>query len=79
MLFLLIIAVDATLKIFEETQSYRQLEARFPPNPVSACDHLKFRTRSYWECFIRQTLIPGNHPVGTCSMNAVVDSNLRFI
>jgi len=72
-------AVNATLTIFERTETYRRLGARIFKEPLQACSHLKFRSEAYWRCYIRQTTIPGNHPCGTCSMNSVVDSKLKVI
>ena len=34
---------------------------------------------TYWECFIRTLTMTMYHPVGTCSMGQVVDSQLRVI
>ncbi|ODM93744.1 Glucose dehydrogenase [FAD, quinone] [Orchesella cincta] len=78
-------SIQMTMKIMEETVPYRFLGARYPPVPLTVCQHLHFRSEEYWECYVKQMLVGGNHPVGTCKMGvstdpeAVVDSKLRVI
>ncbi|CAL8122606.1 unnamed protein product [Orchesella dallaii] len=78
-------AIQMTMKIMEETVPYRFLGARYPPVPLTVCQDLHFRSEEYWECYVKQMLVGGNHPVGTCKMGipadpeTVVDSKLRVV
>ncbi|CAL8117908.1 unnamed protein product [Orchesella dallaii] len=78
--------IKMMLKIYEETAAYRGIGARYPPNPLPACQHFKFRSDEYWRCYIRQRTVAGIHAGGSCRMgsgpqdkDAVVDSNLRVM
>lgn len=78
------ITVDAmkmTMKILEETPAYMFIGARYPPVALERCNQLQFRSDEYWRCYVKEMLIGGNHPVGTCKMGrgaedkeAVVDT-----
>ncbi|CAH1185808.1 unnamed protein product [Phyllotreta striolata] len=68
-----------------QTQAYKRLNLRYLGEPLTRCRHLKFKTKEYWRCFLRQTTLTGYHPVGTCPMGvdaekgAVVGSDLKVI
>lgn len=63
----------------------KEMGARLSPVPFPGCDHLKFRSDEYWECFHRAWTLTIYHHVGTCSMGkrdskeAVVDPELKVI
>lgn len=81
----LVEAIKTGLRVFEETKAYQKFDAHFPSTPFAACGHLKFRSDTYWKCYIRQTAHTGLHGVGSCAMRgpgdprAVVDSKLKVI
>jgi len=41
------------------------------------CDHLTFKSREYWECYVRHYAATVYHHVGTCSMGTVLDNRMR--
>ncbi|ODM92682.1 Oxygen-dependent choline dehydrogenase, partial [Orchesella cincta] len=82
----LVEGVKTMLKVYEQTEAYRRVGARYPTTPLPACRHLTFRSDEYWKCYIRQKAQSAVHGVGTCRMgrgsqdpNAVVDSTLKVI
>ncbi|CAL8140570.1 unnamed protein product [Orchesella dallaii] len=82
----LIDGMEMAMKVFEDTPQFRRLGARFPPNLFPDCEHIKFRSRSFWECHAKQSTSSYWHASGTCAMGsgaddplAVLDSKLRVI
>ncbi|XP_059475226.1 glucose dehydrogenase [FAD, quinone]-like [Neocloeon triangulifer] len=57
--------------------------ALFNEMPLPGCEHFKFGSDPYWECYVRHLSGTVYHPCGTCKMGpssdsaAVVDSKLR--
>ncbi|ODN02502.1 Oxygen-dependent choline dehydrogenase [Orchesella cincta] len=72
-------AIRFTMNFLENTTAFKSVGARYLRNPLPACSKFRFRSEEYWSCYMRQTIIQGNHPSSTCSMNTVVDSSLRVI
>ncbi len=77
-------AVKITVKIFENTLSYKRLGARILPPDFPACQNRAFKSEQYWKCYIRHASQAGLHAGGTCRMGsgindpeAVVDPKLR--
>ena len=73
------------LDLLENTTPFKKLGAQLIPDPFPGCERMKFRSRKYWECYVRHTLAGTYHLVGSCRMgsgildaNSVVDSNLRL-
>ena len=73
------------LDILETTTAFKKLGAHLIPEPFPGCENEIFRSREYWECYIRHTTDGTYHIVSTCRMgggpsdkNSVVDSRLRF-
>ncbi|KAK3913613.1 Glucose dehydrogenase [FAD, quinone] [Frankliniella fusca] len=68
-----------------QTPSMKAVEARIFDVPLPACAHLRFGTRGYWRCHIRQLPQTIYHQSGTCRMgdprhkDSVVDPRLRVI
>lgn len=44
---------------------------------IEECNDLEFDSDEYWACFTKTMVSTGWHPVGSCSMGAVVDPELR--
>ena len=42
--------------------------------PLPHCQHLEFRSRAYWECYVRSVAATVYHHVGTCAMGTVLDN-----
>ncbi|CAG7729117.1 unnamed protein product [Allacma fusca] len=70
---------------YENTPSYRSINARLVPVHWPGCHHLAFKSLKYYECYIRHVTFTLWHPAGTCKMGrkddptAVVDSRLRVL
>lgn len=45
--------------------------------PFPGCEAFVFGSTSYWECYIRRFTLSAYHPIGTCSLGAVTDSDFR--
>jgi len=59
-----------------DTQAFRSAEAElFTPYPP--CAVYQFRSRDYFECYVRHWAATLYHPVGTAAMGTVLDSQLR--
>lgn len=78
--------LKTTLRIHEETPSYRRLGARLPPNPHPGCLNIPFRSDNYFRCVIKQQTRSIMHATGTMRMGrggsdpkAVVNSRLNVI
>jgi len=75
--------IKMALQLFEDTQAYRDVGAKYSESPVKFCEHEVFRSDAYWRCYIHTFVTGGYHPAGTCPMgfagdaNAVVDASLR--
>lgn len=79
----LILGIQFAVKVYENTTAFKELGARLAPNHFPGCEDHAMKSRSYWECFIRQNPHTMFHPSGTCKMgpldhpDSVVDSELR--
>jgi choline dehydrogenase-like flavoprotein len=66
-----------------EMKAFKQFGTRIHNIPMPGCEHLKFASDEYWECFCRHFSMTIYHPVGTAKMGpssdplAVVDPRLR--
>ncbi|CAG7722954.1 unnamed protein product [Allacma fusca] len=71
--------------LVEKSSTFRALNATLYDVSFPGCEHYKFRSEGYWECFHRQLSLTVFHVSGTCPMgkptspNAVVDSELRVL
>ena len=79
-----ITAITFTIKLAEETKSFKNLNSKLYNIPFPGCENEIFRSKSYWKCYIRRFSFNLYHPVGTARMGkdfsdrrAVVDSKLR--
>ncbi|XP_076385048.1 glucose dehydrogenase [FAD, quinone] [Megachile rotundata] len=74
--------IRAAQKLFR-TKSFMEHGLSFVDTPVPACRHLGFDSRRYWKCVMMEYTATIFHPVGTCKMGpmwdteAVVDPRLR--
>ena len=66
-----------------ETAPFKKLNTTLVPNTVCSSKY-KFKSDSYYDCFLRAAGTTGPHSVGTCRMgfgandtNSVLDSKLR--
>ena len=74
------------INLIETSTSFQSLNASLTQTvAVPGCETLMFRSREYWECFIRRSAGIGVfHYFGSCRMGqvgdtqAVVDSKLRY-
>ena len=85
-MYFCILGVLFSIKLVESSKSFQSINATLEPNNlVPGCKNLDFRSREYWECFVRCQNVPVFHLFGTCRMgkvgdsNSVVDSNLRLV
>ena len=75
--------VNFCLNTIENTKAFEQLGAKFTTVPYHGCNHLAFRSKEYWDCYVRATAVSAYHASGTCRMGksddpqAVVDSELK--
>ncbi|XP_041978456.1 glucose dehydrogenase [FAD, quinone]-like [Aricia agestis] len=70
------------VKKFVETKSMKDLGAKLNTLPFPGCEHYKFYSDEYLECYIRHLTLTSYHSVGTCSMSsdskhAVVDTSFK--
>lgn len=63
------------IKKIINTESMQKIGAKLNTNIFPGCEHFKFDSKPYWECYIRQLTISSYHPVGTCKMG---DNNDKF-
>lgn len=79
----LVEGIRLVLKVIEETEAFRRIDAKLSAVPVEECAQFEFKTDDYWKCVIRARGGTWNHLSGTCSMGrlddplAVVDSKLK--
>ncbi|CAG7822541.1 unnamed protein product [Allacma fusca] len=76
--------IDFIFKIFEGTQTFKDIGTQFTTEPIEPCKNTKFRSKDYWACYIKQRGSTFYHSSGTCRMGkpndihrSVVDSKLR--
>ncbi|CAL8084323.1 unnamed protein product [Orchesella dallaii] len=62
-----------------DTKPFQKIGAHHHKVSFRECDHHKWKSDGYWECFIRHFAFSLYHPTSTCSMGKVVDSQLRVI
>uniref|UniRef100_A0A6P7GLX7 Glucose dehydrogenase [FAD, quinone]-like n=1 Tax=Diabrotica virgifera virgifera TaxID=50390 RepID=A0A6P7GLX7_DIAVI len=66
-----------------DTKAFQRIKLKYMSKPLPVCSHLKFKSKDYWYCFLRQMTTTALHPMSTCPMGrspkqgAVVDSNLK--
>ncbi|ODN00432.1 Glucose dehydrogenase [FAD, quinone] [Orchesella cincta] len=73
----LIEGMKLAVKLVEETKSLGALGAQYQKTPFPQCDHVKWKSDEFWECYIRHFAFSLYHPTSTCTMGKVVDSRLR--
>lgn len=75
--------LQLSVKLYENTTSMQRLDAHLPRRSLPGCEHHKFNSPEYYECYIRTVTLTLYHPTSTCTMGrrhdkrAVVDSQLR--
>ena len=77
-------AIKFSVKLIEETEGYKKMNASLLPIPLPGCEKFKFRSDPYWECVARHLTLTaykysGTAPIGKdrSDPEAVVDSELR--
>ena len=68
----LVAGLTKSLKILD-TKVMVEAGARMWEEPLPHCQHLEFRSRVYWECYVRSLATTIYHHVGTCAMGRVID------
>jgi choline dehydrogenase-like flavoprotein len=59
----LVEGVKATLQIIENSTALgKDFDAKFTDVSLPGCEHLPFRSDSYWECFVRRSTVTLHHP-----------------
>lgn len=72
-----VFALKYAVKMVEETQAFKDFDAKLNPIPYSQCDHLLFRSDDYWACFSKHLTNTFHHQCSTCRMGDVVNSKLQ--
>lgn len=81
----LVEGLKQSVRIVEETETFQAIGGRFTDRALPGCEHLKFRSDKYWECFARINSVSLHHIVGSSTMGdeaspgSVVDTQLRVI
>jgi choline dehydrogenase len=55
----------------------KKFGAQLYKKPFPGCENITFDTRSYWKCYIKHLTLSTFHPVGTCKMGDVVNTQFR--
>jgi len=74
------------VNLIESSSVLKSLNARIPSKSFPGCENVEFKSRDYWECYIRHVTGSPDASSSTCRMGpdasdplAVVDSELRYI
>jgi len=80
----LVEGIKFAVDLVEKTKSFQSINGQMLPIPFPGCEHLKFKSDEYWECFARHTTATAYKYCSTVPMGkdgndpiAVVDSFLR--
>ena len=60
-----------------KTDAMQKIGAKLYTTQIDGCKDKTFDTIEYWECYIRHLTFTSYHPVGTCKIGQVVDSQFR--
>jgi choline dehydrogenase-like flavoprotein len=82
----LVEGIKFSVKLVEETDSFKEIHGRLLPIPIPGCENHMFKSDDYWECLGRHTTATAykycsTAPIGknTSDPQAVVDSRLRVL
>ncbi|CAG7721776.1 unnamed protein product, partial [Allacma fusca] len=76
--------IEFCLNVFEGTQTFQNIGAKFTVEPIEECRDTVFRSKDYWACYVQYRSQSLYHTSCTCRMGkpndregSVVDSKLR--
>lgn len=69
-------AIQLGLKLVD-TKAFKAMDTKLQGGPLRVCKHLKYLSKAYWYCALRELSVNLYHPVGSCPMGTVVDSKLK--
>ncbi|CAG7678351.1 unnamed protein product, partial [Allacma fusca] len=76
--------IEFCVKVFEETEAFKKIGAKFSLKPIEECTDTVFRSKDYWACYAQYRTTSLWHTSGSCRMGkpndrdrSVVDSKLR--
>ncbi|VVC32224.1 Glucose-methanol-choline oxidoreductase, C-terminal,Glucose-methanol-choline oxidoreductase, N- [Cinara cedri] len=72
-------ALKYAVKLVEETQAFKDVDAKLDPAPYPKCSHLLFKSDDYWACVSKYLTNTYHHQCGTCRMGDVVNNKLQVI
>lgn len=58
-----------------KSNAFRKKNGKFIESMISECEGIEFDTNEYWECYISHLSQTIYHPVGTCKMGPICDSD----
>ncbi|XP_013105614.2 glucose dehydrogenase [FAD, quinone] [Stomoxys calcitrans] len=58
---------------FVNTKSFQRIGASVVQLPIKECKQYEFKSKPYWQCYLRFLSTTCYHPVGTCKMGASED------
>lgn len=61
------------LLALSKTNAFRKIDAKFLSTPVPGCEHLKYDSDEYWECYTRHFTFTIYHYCGTAKMGPASD------
>lgn len=74
----LVTAIKTVIAMIENTPDLKVYGYNLLATPFPLCQDVKPSFGdAYWECFVRHLTMSMYHPVGTCAMGLVVDTDLR--
>ncbi|CAG7662678.1 unnamed protein product, partial [Allacma fusca] len=80
----LIEGIEFCIKVYEGTEAFKNIGARFTVEPIQECRDTIFRSKDYWACYVEHRATTTWHTASTCMMGkpndwhgSVVDSKLR--
>ncbi|XP_063920190.1 glucose dehydrogenase [FAD, quinone]-like isoform X2 [Zophobas morio] len=65
------------IKEFINTPPMHRLGVKLNPIKFPGCEKFEFDTRPYWECYVRHFTLTAYHPIGTCKMGEVVETDFK--